>query len=96
LTAETFAMRRERTNTHMNHTLLKLPTVEELLSNPYVLRDVLSIYKGILTEEKGLHEINCPECSYYDKACKKSYWIKMSIQELGYAIEQLNREVKAG
>jgi hypothetical protein len=78
----------------MNMNARHLPIIENLISDPYLFCQVLSVYKSLLTEQKQLHEINCPECTRKDKPCKKYYWLVVDLQEVTYAIEQLAKEAR--
>jgi hypothetical protein len=85
---------RKWTKEKINMKTQHLPIIENLINDPFLLCQVLCVYKSLLTEQKQLHEINCPECTQKDKPCKKYYWLVVDIQEIKYAIEQLAKEVK--
>jgi len=78
----------------MNIKAQNLPAIGNLINDPFLFSQVLCVYKSLLTEQKNLHEVNCPECGQQDKPCKKYYWLVVDIQEVNYAIELLAKEVK--
>lgn len=73
-----------------------MSVIDDLLTDKYLLRDILQIYRGILQEQKQLHEINCPDCEAKEKPCKRYYWLFLDIQELEYKSELLITELKDG
>ncbi len=73
-----------------------MSVIDDLLTDKYLLRDILQIYKSILQEHKQLHEINCPDCEAKDKPCKRYYWLVLDIHELEHRDKLLSSELKNG